>query len=378
MGHFLVWHNRLRLSIESVGRVNRYCSRPNKPRSSKMPSALVTGATGFVGSNLVAQLRQRNWQVGGLVRDTRRAAALEPLGASLHLGKLDDTESLERAMRSVDTVFHVAGRVRALNDGQFRADNIEGTRNIVEAAAAQPQPPVVVFVSSIAAGGPSKPGEPRLETDDDQPVSAYGDSKLAAERAAAQLADEVSISIVRPPIIFGPADKASLAIFRGVQLLRLHLVPGLRQFPVSLIHVADLCDAMIRIAESGTRIKNENSAPSTNGAIHTAAGKYYVAAERTILYGELGKLAAQSLGCKGISLPLPKAMFWLAGGAMELFGQVRRKPAVLNLDKIREAVASGWECSDKKIRQELDYQPAAPLEQRFAETAKWYRKQGWL
>lgn len=339
----------------------------------KGPRALVTGATGFVGSNLVAQLLSRGWEVECLVRDTQRAAPLEQLGATLHLGELGDAKSLEQAMTQVDTVFHVAARVRALNDDQFRVDNIEGTRNVVEAAAAQNKPPVVVLVSSLAAGGPSKPGAPRQESDADQPISAYGESKLAAERAAAQAADEVPISVIRPPIIFGPADKASLAIFRGVKLSRIHPVPGFRQFPVSLVHVADLCDAMIRIAERGKRL-----APSINGAAHTNDGIYYVAAERTIPYGDLGKLAAESLGCQGVVVPIPKALFWLIGGALELVGQLRRQPSVLNLDKVREAVAPGWECSDKKLRQELDYQPAAPLEQRFAETALWYREQGWL
>ncbi len=333
-----------------------------------MPSALVTGASGFVGSNLVAKLRSRDWEVGCLVRDAQRATGLEPLGATLHLGTLGDTESLERAMTGVGTVFHVAGRVRALNEGQFMADNAEGTRNVVEAAAAQTEPPAVVLVSSLAAGGPSKPGTPRRETDTDRPISAYGHSKLAAERSAAELANEVPISIVRPPIIFGPADKASLAIFRGIQLLRLHPVPGFRRFPVSLVYVADLCDAMIRIAERGRRVLSSNIADAT----------YHVAAERTILYGDLGKLAAQSLDCKGIALPLPKALFWLVGGAMEVVGKIRRRPGILNLDKVREAVAPGWECDDQKIRRELDYQPTASLEKHFAETVEWYRLQGWL
>jgi nucleoside-diphosphate-sugar epimerase len=335
-----------------------------------MPSALVTGATGFVGSNLVAQLRERDWEVGCLVRDPRRATALEALGATLHLGTLDDRDTLQQALSEVDFVFHVAGRVRALRPQEFTADNVEGTRNVVAAAAQQSHPPVVLLVSSLAAGGPSQPGTPRQESDDDRPISAYGQSKLAAERVAAELADRVPLSIVRPPIIFGPADKASLAIFRGIQLLRLHAVPGLRHFPVSLVHVADLCEAMIRIAQHGKRVTRSSQDP--------AEGVYYVAAERTIPYGDLGKLAAQSLGRASVVLPLPKAMFWLVGGAMELLGQLIRQPVVLNLDKVREAVASGWECSDAKLRSQLDYRPAAPLEQRFAETAQWYRDQGWL
>lgn len=343
-----------------------------------MPTAFVTGATGFVGSNLVEQLRQRAWNVRCLVRDARRGAVLEQLGAELHVGTLADCESLQRAIAGVDYVFHVAGRVRALSENQFVADNVEGTRHVVEAAAAQEQPPVVVLVSSLAAGGPSRPNAPRCETDIDEPISAYGKSKLDAERAAATLADEVPISVIRPPIIFGPADTASLAIFKGVKLSRLHPVPGFRRFPVSLVHVHDLCEAMIRIAERGSRLSAAPNGAPTNRDAKQRSGVYYVGAERSVPYGDLGKLAAQSMGSSAMAVPIPKAVFWIVGGVAELVGQIARQPGVLNLDKIREAVAPGWECCDCRLREELDYQPAASLEDRFAETAQWYREHGWL
>lgn len=338
-----------------------------------MPRTLVTGATGFVGSNVVAQLRQRGWEVGCLVRDAARGAPLKQLGATLHVGRLGNRESLERAVAGVETVFHVAGRVRALAERQFREDNLDGTRNLIEACATQLTPPVVVLVSSLAAGGPSRLGNPRKETDFDQPVSDYGRSKLAAEGAARALADEVPISVLRPPIIFGPADRASLPIFQSVRWLRLHLVPGFRRFPVSIVHVADLCDALIRIAENGARLTKERA-----HAAQSAEGIYYVAAERTIDYGEMGKLAAKAIGSSAIVLPIPKALFWMIGTGAEVVGQLSRRPGTLNLDKVREALATGWECSDEKIRCELDYAPATSLENRFVETAAWYREAGWL
>jgi len=338
-----------------------------------MSRALVTGATGFVGSNLVAYLRSLGWRVQCLVRDKGLAAPLEQLGAELHLGHLGAADGVERATRGTDIVFHVAGRVRALKREQFESDNVVGTRHVMAAAAAQHSPPVVVCVSSLAAGGPSHDGAPRNESDRDQPISAYGRSKQSAERAAATFTDQVPLSVIRPPIIFGDADRASLAMFRGVRMLRLHPVPGFRSFSVSLVHVADLCAAMVRIAEKGERVGGAG-----NGAVQQGEGIYYVAAERPLPYGELGKLVGQALGCAVISLPLPLAFFWIVGGAMEVVGQVRGQPGVLNLDKIREAVAPGWVCSDEKIRRQLAYRPAAPLEERFAETVAWYRRHGWL
>jgi len=339
-----------------------------------MPRMLVTGATGFVGSNLVAHLRKQEWPVRCLVRDKDRAVPLEKLGAQLALGTLDNPQSIERAVAETDVVFHLAGRIRALNSQEFTKDNVDGTRHVAEACAAQEKPPVMVLVSSMAAGGPSRPGTPRRESDTDQPVSDYGRSKLAAERAATRLADEVPVSIIRPPIIFGPADRASLTLFQAVKSFRLHLVPGIRKFPVSIVHVTDLCEALVRIAERGERAV----AAAQNGSSDNAKGKYYIAAERTLQYGELGTLAGQAVGRSPLVLPLPKAIFWLMGGAIEIAGQIRRQPAAFGIDKIREAVAPGWECSDEKIRRELGYQPALPLEQHFEETATWYREHGWL
>jgi nucleoside-diphosphate-sugar epimerase len=273
----------------------------------------------------------------------------------------------------VDVVFHAAGRVRALKKEQFTIDNVEGTGNVARACAAASQPPTLVFISSLAAAGPSRLGQPRREGDCDQPISAYGRSKLAAERAAAALADAVPLSIIRPPIIFGQRDRSSLKLFRTVKLLRLHAVPGLREFPVSLVHVSDMCDAMVRIAERGARVSR-----SGGGQPDTSAATYYVAAERTVTYRDLGRLAAQALGRRVVVMPVPKFLFWMVGGIAEAVGRVRGQPGLLNLDKIREAMAPGWECSDAKLRTELGYQPAASLEERFAETAAWYREHGWL
>ena len=338
-----------------------------------MAHALVTGGTGFVGANLVEHLRQYGWEVTCLVRSEARAQHLQSLGGRLVVGSLGDGESLHEAANGCDVVFHVAGRVHALRDEQFQRDNVEGTRNVARACAEQETSPTLVLVSSLAAGGPNKPGQPRREQDEDRPISAYGQSKLAAERAAAAVADEVPLSIVRPPIVFGQRDRSSLAIFRGVNRVRMHVVPGFRSFPVSVVHVADLCAALVRVAEQGQRVQqNSNSHPETK------AGTYFVAAERSLAYGDLGRLAGQALERTAIAMHLPKFLMWLAGGFVEVVGQVRGRPGLLNLDKVREATAPAWECCDEKIRSQLGFQQGASLEERFVETAQWYREAGWL
>lgn len=333
-----------------------------------MQRALVTGGTGFVGSNLVALLRARQWQVHCLVRSPDRAAELAALGAKLSQGSLQDTAAIEKAVADVDVVFHVAGRVAALKRQEFFLDNVEGTRAIVTACAARENPPTVVMVSSLAAGGPSIPGTPRYETDSDTPISAYGQSKLAAEQALREFADRVPVSILRPPVVFGPADRNSLQLFKSVLFARLHLVPGFRRMPMSIVHVDDLGQALVLIAERGRRVEKDKP----------ASGVYYVTSGPTITYGEMGLLAAKALGRNVLVLPTPKLIFWFTGGMGELIGRLRRRPGLINWDKVREAAASGWECSDEKLRREVGYNPTISLEQRFADTAAWYRKHGWL
>jgi nucleoside-diphosphate-sugar epimerase len=337
-----------------------------------MTRCLITGASGFVGTNLAAHAQERGWQVRCLVRATSRVDRLKALNVELAPGHLHDAESLHAACTNVDVVFHLAGRVAALRASQYTFDNVEGSRQVAQACAAQMQPPVLVMVSSLAAGGPGTPAAPRQETDADQPVSAYGRSKLAAEAALVAAAGRSPVSIVRPPMVFGEGDRASLQIFRGMKMIPVHPSPGLRRFPVSIIHVADLCEALMRVARDGERA-NTSGDETTNGQ-----GVYYVAADRNITYGEMGQLAARAAGWAVAPLPLPTPIFWLAGSLGEAVGRLRGRPSIINFDKVREATARGWICSDEKIRRQLGYQPAATLESRFADTVAWYREHGWL
>ncbi|MEM9659185.1 MAG: NAD-dependent epimerase/dehydratase family protein, partial [Planctomycetota bacterium] len=324
-------------------------------------------------SNLAGILADRGWEVRCLLRDPARAERLDERRVAIAIGALDDVDSLSRAATDVDVVFHVAGRVCALSEAEFHRDNVTGTRNVAQACDSQSTPPTLVCVSSLAAGGPGTRETPRRENAPDQPASAYGRSKLAAENAAREWADRIPLSIVRPPIIFGPGDKAGLSMYRSMKFLPIHLTPGLRRFPVSLVDVRDLCDALERVALRGQRetsTQNESSCSKT--------GIYYVGAERDLTYGEFGRLAGEAAGWAVVAVPVPRLVFWLFGAIGEAVGRWRGRPLIVNLDKVREATQSGWVCSCDKLRQELGFRPAAPLEQRLSDTVAWYRRHGWL
>lgn len=338
-----------------------------------MPRCLVTGASGFLGSRLIDSLRKAQWEVRALVRHPQQGALLRNFDVELVVGRLDEPAPLVAAARGVDVIFHVAGRTKATSSHQFHQDNVEGTRHVLQAARQQPSPPLILFVSSLAAGGPSALGRSRCETDQPSPISAYGRSKLAAEQMLSEAASDVPVSIVRPPVIFGPADRASLAIYRSLRFLPIHLAPGWRQLPLSIVFVADLCAAMLQIAALGERVPAQTIPNSGD-----AQGIYHVAGERSITYGEMGQLAATAAGWAVAVVPLPRLFFWGVGAVGECVGRLRRQPAMINWDKVREATASGWVCDDAKIRRQLGYAPSASLETQFAETVAWYRAEGWI
>ncbi|MCA9234998.1 MAG: NAD-dependent epimerase/dehydratase family protein [Planctomycetales bacterium] len=338
-----------------------------------MPHCLITGASGFVGTNLVRHVCRQGWTVRALVRPTSDVAELKRLDVALAYGSLQDAESVQAALRGVDVVFHLAGRTKALDAAEFHRDNAAGVQIVAETCAAQDPPPVLVMTSSLAAGGAGTFKSPRREDDPPAPVSHYGRSKLAGERAAAEFADRVPITVIRPPIVFGPGDKATLQMFRGMRMFPVHPTPGFTKWPVSLVYAGDLCAALTQAAVRGERLPAPGATDAAPGQ-----GVYYVAAERNMSYGEFGRLGATSAGWIVAALPLPKAAFWVVGGVTELVSQWRGKQALVNFDKVREIYAPGWVCSDEKIRRQLDYRPSATVEEQMADTVAWYRAQGWL
>ncbi len=170
-------------------------------------AALVTGATGFIGSHLVEVLVSRGWRVRCLVR---RPAEL-PEGAEAVHGDLAGA-GLERAAAGVEVVFHLAGVTKARRAREYYEGNARGTAALVEACAGVPR---FVHVSSLAAVGPSADSVPLTEDAEPAPFTHYGKSKLEAERIVRASALGERAVIVRPPVVYGPRDTDVLHFFRA-------------------------------------------------------------------------------------------------------------------------------------------------------------------
>jgi nucleoside-diphosphate-sugar epimerase len=354
-----------------------------------MGSVLVTGANGFIGTQLVEALVGRGQNVACLVRQPLRADHLKSFAVRLVAGDVTEPASLKRAFAQIDgqfdVVYHVAGLTRARNRAEFFRVNETGTRHVLDACLRATTPPTVLLLSSLAAAGPSLDGRARTEADPALPRSNYGRSKRAGELAAIARSAEIPITIVRPPIVLGAGDITGLAMFRTMARRGLHLVATRKAQRFSIVHVADLVAGLMLAAERGARLAAE---PRTAGddsqaasATETSAdqGYYYLTDPATPTFSELGRMIAAAVGRPRFrEIRFPPAMVWSVAAVIEGGARLRRKASYLGLDKVRDALAGDWTCSAVKATAELGFAPGADLEQRLCETADWYRRAGWL
>ena len=338
---------------------------------------LVTGATGFIGHHLVKALLERGDLVTCLVRPTSDTSQLPTADLKLVVGDTRDPSSLAKAVEGNDTVYHLAGQIDASTSKLLYSVNVEGTRNIAEACARHDDPPVLVIVSSQEAGGPDLSGRPRTEADPPSPVTYYGRSKLMGERAASEFASRVPITIVRTAAVFGEGDRATLSIFKAFRIggLGIHPLPRAHKLRISLIHAADLSNALILAAAHGERLPVANGTPTEYGA-----GVYYPADEERPTFAEIIEIASRALGGNRVwIINVPVVFAWIAGGLSELWSRISgRSAGIINLDKARAAAAGSWTCSPQKTMQQLGFAPERSLADRVRQTVAWYREHGWL
>jgi nucleoside-diphosphate-sugar epimerase len=329
--------------------------------------AFVTGATGFVGSHLVDALRGGGHEVVCLARDPAKAQRLfgQP-GPRLVRGDLSDTEALARGAADADVVFHVAGLIAARTAAEFYAVNRDATARVVAAVRrAAPRLTRFVYVSSLAAAGPSRRGTAVRETDPPHPVSHYGRSKLAGEEAVR--AGGVPWTIVRPPTVYGPRDRETLRLFRFARHGVMPLYGDPRQ-ELSFVHAADLASALLAA-----------TAPACAGGVYFATHPEIATSRQAMeLIVAAARSAAGRRPAKPVFLPIPHlvtvAALWVLGTAARLRGHA----TLLSPDKGLELLAEGWTCTAAALERDGGWRASRDLATGLGDTARWYVTNGWL
>ena len=213
-----------------------------------------------------------------------------------------------------------------------------------------------VYLSSLAAAGPSCNGAPSKETGEPKPVSAYGRSKLEGERIVMKHKSAIPVTVIRPPAVYGPRDKDFYIFFK---LLKKGISLSWGECYYSLLYVDDLVRGAILSAESKT----------AEGEI------FYLSDGRIYSNEEITEAIALTLESKPVRLKIPKSLMPVIAGIGQKLGN---QGNIINKDKIRELQHSYWTCDSTKSRNELGFIPNVGIKEGIKWTADWYRIHQWL
>jgi nucleoside-diphosphate-sugar epimerase len=324
---------------------------------------LVTGASGLLGGHVAELLVARGDEVRALVRKTSNRKVLERLPkVELFEGSVERADRVKEAVDGVDAVVHCAGIVKARGSDEFFSVNVGGTSNVVEAARKLGNKlKRFVHVSSLEACGPSADGKP-VPLDQESPVTAYGRSKLAAEKVVLSAKDDIQVVILRPGAIYGPRDGEILEAFRSIQRGLLPLIDGGGARGV-WIYATDCADACVRAIDADIPSGKIYFVDDGCGAL--AQKQVFAEFERA-----LGKKALVRT-----SLPVPFLMTVARG--VEVFGRLANRPVMLTREKASMLLLD-WICSSDETRRDLGWQPKVAWDDGVKRAVAWYRENGWL
>lgn len=289
---------------------------------------LVTGATGFVGAPLCRLLGARGHEVAAAVRRTGEAGVA--------VGDIGPDTDWAPALHGVETVIHLANRAHVMNDAEadplavFRRVNRDGTLRLAAQAVACGVRRLV-FVSSIKVNGEATlPGRPFTAADTPAPADPYGVYKLEAERGLAELSARtgLEVTVVRPPLVYGPGGKGNLATLLRVLTLRLPLpLPlGAVDNRRSLLGLSNLLDLLALCATSPA-----------------AAGRTFLARDGLDLSTpDLLRRLGRALGRPVWLLPVPPPLLRAAGALTGKGAAVARLLGSLQVDDTETRTVLDW------------------------------------
>ena len=323
--------------------------------------ALVTGATGCVGSGLAERLKAEGHEVRALVRAGSDTSFLCGLGVEIVRGELGDRASLDAAVRGADTVFHCAAVVSDWASlEEMRRVNVEGLRRLLDACAAS-RVRRFVCMSSMVVLGTGK----QDHLDESAPYVFTGDNynttKIEAEKLVMEFASKtgLAVTVIRAPYVYGPRDRQMFP--RILQYLRRgkYAYVGGGEVPFTLVYSKNLAEGLLKAAES----------PRAVGQI------YNVADATPVTRRELITRMADELGLprpkRNVPYPVAVVVCALCEAAATLLRL--KTPPILNRFRLKFMTAH-LTFDISKARRDLGYGPEIPFDRALAETIAWFKE----
>ena len=326
-----------------------------------MKNVLITGGTGFIGSNLAARLVELGYNVRILRRDNSDLRAIQGIDVEHCIGDLRDHESVRRAVMGSDTVFHAAAIVtfaRKKRELQL-AVNVGGTTNVVEACLAKGIERLI-HTSSVAAIGYPHAGEIATET---TPFNwprtmGYKFSKYESEQVVlGGVARGLNAVIVNPSVVIGERD----IHMHGGQLIKevkRGLVPFYIDGGMNVAYVGDVVNGHILAAQKGR------------------TGERYILSGLNMTHKEIFRRTAELVGGRSPFMKLPIPMLRLAAGIVEKASRLFDVEPLISSDLVAGAGLYNW-VSSEKAQRELGY-TVTPFDETILAAFRWYVQNGFL
>ena len=318
---------------------------------------LITGATGFIGKNLVKELVSKSHKVRCLVRKTSRKEDinyLKKLKVELFNGDLINKKSLNGICRGIDIVYHLTGVLGGFNVSEkLMFDiNVKGTENILNESK-KINVKKFIFCSSAGVLGPIINGG---ESFPYNPSNLYEKTKVGAEKLV--LKSGLDYIIIRPEFIYGPMDNHVLPMFKVIRDKKFFIIGDGN----SLLHptyIDDLIQSFVECLDP--KIKNK---------------VYIIAGEKAIRIKELYKLIAKKLNVKTNNIPIPKFIAITFAFILENSAKIFKFDPIITRSKIR-FFTENRAFNTSKAKKEINYNPIK-LEKGIEKIVKWYKQKGFL
>lgn len=323
--------------------------------------AVVTGASGHLGANLVRSLLDKKWKIKALVRHDKRA--LEGLDIEYVEGDVLDKASLTKAFTGADVVFHLAGRISVVtyDRKEVEAVNVTGVKNVVDVCIAAGVKRLV-HTSSFHAHKQEPLDQPMDESRsllDEGGYPPYDHSKAKGEKIVrAAIEKGLDAIIINPSGMLGPNDFKPSHFGTTLISMADGKTPALVDAGLSWVDIRDVADGMIKACEQ-----------AKPGAKYFLSGNW-------ITLQDIAQQVAAITGVKPPQIVLPMWLAKTSAPAAMFFDRLRGRRPLFTPISMKE-LESNPDISHARASKELGYQPR-PMEQTIADTVAWFQAHGFL
>ena len=324
--------------------------------------AVVTGASGFVGSHLVDLLLEKNYKIRCIIRKTSNLRWLEGKDVELHICELTDKEGLRKIFEGADYIYHIAGVVKSKKPEGYFKGNVGTTKVLLDVAIEfKDSLKRFVVVSSATASGPSPLNKPVSEGSQRKPITTYGRSSLAKEELTETYMDKLPITICKVAAVYGERDTEIFIFFRTFSKGLMTKI-GLNDKQVSLIHVADAVKGLFMAATS------EKATGQT----------YFITSEKYYTWEEVGNATSKVMNKKPFTVKIPHFIVYIIAAIAQFFSMFSNKAATLNIEKGKDITRPAWISDYRKAYRDLGFKQEISLEEGIRRTVEWYKQMKWL